>query len=167
MATESAPNTVSNNDSVVISLEVVSASDVVNQLDWIDIELSDLAETKYGVLETGVNNTLVNDEVAREYRNIRVWLIKYAGGKPTTLVVKFDMFSHWGSVGNNTGLRYALFDDVEDYGSHLTGRLLFGAYCKRWYRNVGHEIEVADFEFQATKMKFECVVDNFTKCPER
>lgn len=81
--------------------------------------------------------TLDTGAIARRYQNLRVTAIKTteAGRLFSKLIVRFEVFGDdWSSVGDNTGVDYALRHGDKRVHSLRQGKI-FLPYCRSWYEN--------------------------------
>ena len=145
----------------IASIELAAAK--TSGLSHLGFPIGDDTQVKKGKLQEFLQ-TLETGAIARRYQNIRVTAIKTAeaGRVFSKLIVQFEVFGDdWSSIGDNTGVNYALCHGDKLLHELQHGRL-FLPYCRSWYEDqcehtipneVFDELTRVDFVANADEMQ--------------
>lgn len=140
------------------SIAAIELSDAkTSGLAHLGVPVDEATRVKKGKLPEFLQ-TLDTGAIARRYQNVRVTAIKTteAGRLFSKIIIQFEAFGDdWSSVGDNTGVDYALYRGDELLHTIHQGRI-FLPYCRSWYENqyehaVPNEVfdEITRFELIA------------------
>ncbi|BBA36188.1 uncharacterized protein sS8_4258 [Methylocaldum marinum] len=137
----------------IASIDLASAKPT--GLNALGVPVDETTQVKKGKLQEFLQ-TLDTGAVARRYQNIRITAVKTTeGGRQfSKLFVQFEVFGDdWSSVGDNTGVAYALYQGDKVLHEIQQGRV-FLPYCRNWYENQ-YEHTIPNEVFEAiTRIEF-------------